>query len=66
MEVYPDKQTKLRIIYQSGLHLIDLAIAATTLGYERAYNILGGDRDAGSRRGDTCGWQHRGTPWKLE
>ena len=61
------KDTPLLFLCRSGVRSRAAAIAMTSAGYSRAYNIAGGfegDPDAERHRGTKNGWKASGLPWK--
>ena len=61
------KDTPLFFLCRSGVRSRAAAVAMTTAGYTRAYNIAGGfegDPDAERHRGNRNGWKASGLPWK--
>ena len=63
----PQTEAKLLMMCRSGVRSVDAAIAATSAGYNQAYNILEGfegDMNTDGHRGTIGGWKHCGLPWK--
>ncbi len=59
-------QQPLFFICRSGARSHAAASAATTAGWQEAYNVLQGfegDRDAAGHRGTLGGWRFGGLPW---
>ncbi|MCF4167443.1 rhodanese-like domain-containing protein [Zavarzinia compransoris] len=57
----------LLFLCRSGARSRAAAIAATSAGFDPAYNIIGGfegDLDAERHRGSTGGWKAEGLPWQ--
>jgi rhodanese-related sulfurtransferase len=63
------KAAPVVFICRSGGRSRSAAIAMTSLGYARAYNLAGGfegDKDADGHRGRSGGWKADGLPWTQE
>lgn len=63
------KAAPVVFICRSGGRSRSAAIAMTSLGYARAYNLAGGfegDKDADGHRGQGGGWKADGLPWTQE
>lgn len=61
-----ERTRTLLLICRSGQRSRDAAIALTTAGYERCYNVADGfegPRDAEGHRGTAAGWKVSGLPW---
>jgi len=77
MAIDPDFAAKLKaqigddkgpvlFICRSGARSRSAAIAATTAGYARCFNVsegFEGDKDGASHRGQRGGWKFAGLPW---
>lgn len=62
----PDKTRPALFICRSGGRSHHAAMAAETLGYALAFNVLEGfegDKDPGGHRGTVGGWKVAGLPW---
>jgi rhodanese-related sulfurtransferase len=63
------KASPVVFLCRSGGRSRAAAIAATGLGYARAYNLAGGfegDKDPDGHRGRLGGWKVAGLPWTQE
>lgn len=61
------KDAPVLFICRSGARSRSAAIAMTSAGFTRAYNVAGGfegDLDADGHRGKQNGWKASGLPWK--
>jgi rhodanese-related sulfurtransferase len=61
------KDVPILFLCRSGARSRSAAIAMTSAGYGRAYNIAGGfegDLDGDAHRGTQNGWKAAGLPWK--
>lgn len=61
-----DKSIAVVFLCRSGVRSRAAAIAMTSAGYTRAFNIAGGfegDLDGERHRGKTNGWKAAGLPW---
>lgn len=61
-----DKDTPLLFLCRSGARSRAAAIAMTSMGYTKAFNIAGGfegDLDGARHRGQSNGWKASGLPW---
>ena len=61
------KDAPILFICRSGQRSKAAAIAMTSLGYTRCYNVsegFEGDKDGESHRGSVGGWKVAGLPWK--
>lgn len=61
------KETPVLLLCRSGARSRAAAIALTSRGYVRAYNIAGGfegDHDENGQRGRVNGWKAGGLPWR--
>lgn len=66
-EEVEDKDAPLLFLCRSGGRSLDAAIAMTTKGYSKCYNIVGGfegDLDEGNHRGFKSGWKATNLPWE--
>lgn len=64
-----DKNTKIYLLCRSGVRSIAAAEALTAIGYENAFNVLGGfegNPDENGHRGKLQGWKSDGLPWKQK
>ncbi len=64
-----DKDASAIFLCRSGGRSKSAAIAMTTIGFVRAYNLAGGfegDRDANGHRGSAGGWKAAGLAWTQE
>ena len=62
----PEPDQPLLMICRSGQRSRDAAIALTTAGYSRCYNVaegFEGPLDGDRHRGGASGWKARGLPW---
>ncbi|HEB80159.1 MAG TPA: rhodanese-like domain-containing protein [Rhodospirillales bacterium] len=60
------EENTVLIICRSGIRSKSAAIALTSLGFEKCYNIdagFEGDRDPSNHRGALAGWKTDGLPW---
>lgn len=63
----PDKAAPLYFICRSGARSLAAAELATSLGYERCYNVVDGFEgppDPSGQRGRVAGWKAAGLPWR--
>jgi len=61
-----DANAPLYFLCRSGIRSKAAAAAATSAGFTRAYNVVGGfegPHDAEKRRGTKAGWKAEGLPW---
>ena len=61
------KDAPILFLCRSGARSRAAAIAMTSAGYARAYNVAGGfegDLDPARHRGTKNGWKAQGLPWK--
>jgi rhodanese-related sulfurtransferase len=61
------KDTPVVFLCRSGARSRAAAIAMTRLGFQKAFNILGGfegEMDANGHRGAVTGWKAAGLPWR--
>ena len=61
------RERTLLFLCRSGARSRSAAIAATSAGYERSFNVsdgFEGPPDHQERRGTISGWKHAGLPWR--
>lgn len=66
-DAVPERDAPVYFLCRSGARSRAAAIAATTAGFTRAYNIAGGfegDLDDRGHRGSRTGWKAAGLPWR--
>ena len=66
-EAAPNKDVPVLFLCRSGARSRSAAVAATSMGYAKAYNVsegFEGDLSADGRRGQTNGWKAIGLPWR--
>ncbi|WP_119418633.1 rhodanese-like domain-containing protein [Desertibaculum subflavum] len=66
-DAVPERDAPVYFLCRSGARSRAAAIAATTAGFARAYNIAGGfegDLDDRGHRGSRTGWKAAGLPWR--
>jgi len=65
----PDRDAPILFLCRSGARSRSAAIAMTSAGYRRCYNVaegFEGAMDAERHRGRIAGWKAAGLPWKQE